>query len=231
MTQLKFIAAILMLIPSYAIAQTPTPENGKTVRGENSTSLPSNDGTLPTPVSSHEAPPEVATPGTPAGGIIRQAGIGGVVGYGRAGVLELGGSAGFLVAKNISSVQIAPSVGWFIADNFQLSGILNFNYASAEGNGVTTTSLLGEASYHLPFNRTIFGFLGIGLGPAYIEDSGVGFAVAPRLGMNVLVGRSGILSPSISFQYTTQDAMDTASGTLIAVNSSLRANLGYTVMW
>lgn len=220
---------LFMVVSTTVVAEpsTNTPDGPPA----GSPSAPPNDGKLPTPVSDNDVQPEVATPGTPAGGIIRQAGVGGLVGYGRAGVLELGGSAGLLVAKNLTSIQFGPSLGWFIADNFEISALGNINYASTSGNSVTTLGLLVEPSYHLPFNRTVFGFLGVGLGVAYVQDAGAGFAMAPRLGMNLLVGRSGILTPSVSFQYTTQDVMASGSGSVIAVSSALRANVGYTVMW
>ena len=48
---------------------------------------------------------------------------------------------------------------------------------------------------------------------------------------NVMVGRSGILTPSLSWQYTTHDTMDTGQGALLVVSSAVRAQVGYTVMW
>jgi hypothetical protein len=62
--------------------------------------------------------------------------------------------------------------------------------------------------------------------------------VAPRIGMDFLVGRSGILRPSLSYQYTTHESMasgepseGTGSVTLVAVSSALRFNIGYSTMW
>ena len=64
-----------------------------------------NDGTLPAPQSDHDVQPEVATPAAqlPPGGVVEQAGVGGVVGYGRAGVLELGGAAGLQMSSEFRS--------------------------------------------------------------------------------------------------------------------------------
>ena len=50
-------------------------------------------------------------------------------------------------------------------------------------------------------------------------------------GGSFLVGRSGVLTPSLSWQYNTHDSMDTANGVLLQVSSAVRANVGYTVMW
>jgi hypothetical protein len=177
----------------------------------------------------------VATPGVPSGGIVKQAGVGGQTGYGRAGVLELGGAASFRAGSGFQQASISPSIGWFLADNFQVSGMFDMGYVSTDNDSITTTSLLVEPSYHIPFNRSVFAFLGIGLGAAHVEHLGLGFATAPRVGMNVLVGRSGILTPSLSWQYTTHDAeiMDTGATdtTTLAVSSAARFNIGYTVMW
>ena len=49
--------------------------------------------------------------------------------------------------------------------------------------------------------------------------------------MNLLVGRSGVLTPSLSYQYTSHDAMTMDNVTLVAVSSSTRFNVGYTAMW
>ena len=55
--------------------------------------------------------------------------------------------------------------------------------------------------------------------------------------LDFLVGRSGILRPSLSYEYTTHDAMGSvdANGnsnvTLVAISSTLRFNIGYSTMW
>ncbi|MCG5051974.1 MAG: hypothetical protein KA712_03350 [Myxococcales bacterium] len=174
----------------------------------------------PRPVGGEESP-----------GIIRQAGIGGPVAYARAGVLELGGSVGFTVANDVQSIDVSPSIGWFIADNLELSAILGITYVNADDSDATFAKLLFEPSYHLPFNDMLFGFLGIGLGGTYSSDVDLGFAVAPRLGVNVMVGRSGILTPAISWIYSTNDVTDSGQGQLVQVSNALTMNVGYTVMW
>lgn len=193
--------------------------------------LPPNNGTLPAPESDDDVAPEVASPGVPPGGIVKQAGIGGTTGYGRAGVLELGGGASFSVGKDLTILSIAPSIGWFLADNLQLTAIARLRYASVGGLSQTSGDLLIEPSYHLPFNRSVFGFLGLGVGGSYVDGEGAGFTIAPRLGANMMVGRSGILTPYASFQYTTLSASSTGNNTLVAVSQSVNLGLGYTVMW
>ena len=220
-----------------SVAQTaPDDENdqkqdGKPATEASTEAAPANDGDLPKPASDNDPHPEVATPATPAGGLVEQAGIGGLMGYGRAGVLELGGSAGLTAATDLTQVNVAPSLGWFVADNLELTGILDLAYAKTGDTSGTIVTGLVEPSYHIPFNRTTFAFLGMGMGISYVDGPGAGFAVAPRLGGNFMVGRSGVLTPSLSWQYTTHDTMETQQGALLVVSSAVRANVGYTVMW
>jgi hypothetical protein len=246
MKRTLMIAIVGCLFPAVALAQSAPPPQGPDVDGDgadedvtkpaDNTSAP-NDGTpLPESESDDDAAPPVATPGVPPGGFVSQAGIGGQVGYGRAGVLELGGSAGFRIGDGFSTVNVAPSIGWFVADNLQVSAILDIASVSAGDEDATVVTALAEPSYHLPFTRGIFGFLGVGLGGSYVSDLGGGFAMAPRLGANFTVGRSGLLTPSVSWQYTTQDidmeGEDAANDiTVVAVSSAVRLNIGYTVMW
>jgi hypothetical protein len=226
------LALASTLVPAVALADEPTSANDTADEPATATSAP-NDGTpLPPAQSDNDAAPPVAGAG-PQGGLVEQAGVGGPTGYGRAGVLELGGAAGFRIGDGFSTVNVAPSVGWFVADNLQLSAILDVAHVSTDGEDATVVTALAEPSYHLPFTRGIFGFLGIGLGGSYVTDLGGGFAMAPRLGANFVVGRSGLLTPSVSWQYTTQDVMEEAdtNSTTIAVSSAVRFNVGYTVMW
>src|SRR5690606_15454987 len=93
------------------------------------------------------------------------------LGYARHGVLELGASAGLTVAQDIRAVNFSPLIGYFVSDNFELSGILDVaNLKAGEGNSATMWSALVEPSFHLPFDSTIFGFIGMGIGPAYVSE-------------------------------------------------------------
>ncbi len=241
-----FSTILLMAASSVALAQTPvtsdeTPQtppagtdSGTGTPGK--TAAPTEPGeTLPESQSDHDVQPPVASPGAAAaGGIVSQAGVGGLIGYGRAGVLELGGSAGFTFASDYRNLNIAPSIGWFVADNLELSAILSISNIKAGGSSTTLWSAILEPSYHVPFNRSMFAFAGMGLGASHVSGLGTGFAVAPRVGMNFMVGRSGVLTPSLSYQYTTINT-DTESMTgdvtVVALTSALQVNMGYTAMW
>lgn len=194
--------------------------------------------TATTAWAQQEAPEEPPVPAPPdplpeQPALVEKAGVGGEIAYGRAGVLELGGSAGITATRQFSAVSLTPTVGWFFADNIQASGILSMHrIATKEGSG-TLFSLLAEPSYHYPFTDNVFGFLGLGFGAAYASGPGVGLSFAPRVGANILVGRSGILTPYLSYQYNTHETveMPEQEAAYVAVSTALMLNIGYTVMW
>lgn len=234
--------SLALAVPAMAFAQqTNTQSNTSTGNTNNELDVtkpalgPQNapQNLPPAGISDHDQPPPVAAPvgGGRDIGITEQAGVGGTQAYGRAGVLELGGSAGFAAAKDYTQLNISPSVGWFFVDNFDISGIVGINYIHTGGQGSTLMTYLAEPSYHLPFSNRLFGFVGVGAGLAYQKDAGAGFALAPRLGMNVLVGRSGILTPALQLVYNTTEVTPVPQGTAVAVNTTYGANIGYTVMW
>ena len=222
---LSLSTLLLALAPSVASAQTSN--DPQTVRvGEGTPS-----GALPPSRSEADAQPQVSSPVLPAGGIVAQAGVGGTTAYARAGVLELGGNIGFNIASGQSSLSISPTIGWFFADNLQISGIFSYRYNSVQGVDAHSLQVLAEPSVHIPFSRTVFGFAGVGLGLSYVDGPGAGFALVPRAGVNIAVGRSGILTPAVNFSYSTNDVVQTSMGALLAVSASFGLNVGYTVMW
>ena len=163
--------------------------------------------------------------------IKEQSGIGSTIAYAEAGVLELGGSAGFSSNNSLTSATLSPSIGWFVADNVQVSGIVNLRYVDAGNDDGLTTSALVEPSYHLPFTDQIYGFAGVGAGVSYIEGAGAGLAIQPRLGMNMLVGRSGVFTPSVNVGYSTVDAESVNGRNILTVEPSVGVQAGYTIMW
>lgn len=228
------IAAAALVAPSIASAQ---------IRSEPVNPPPTE---LPPPQSDNDPTPPAAKPQGPNAGITKQAGVGGTQAYGRAGVLELGGAIGFTAAEDYAQFRATPSIGWFFADNLQLSFLLGINYTSISDGDVesSATAFSGviEPSYHLPFSDTVFGFLGIGAGFGVvsssteaggqtIEDDSTGFLISPRLGMNFMVGRSGVLTPYLHVNYTTGDVLQVGNQNAVAVNVAYGGNIGYTVMW
>jgi hypothetical protein len=219
-----------LALPAAAYAQTAS--QGQVPLGEGT---PPNQ--LPAPRSDNDPRPPVPAPTVPYTGVTRQAGIGGTQAYARAGVMELGGSAGFSAASNYSRFELSPSIGMYAIDNLELSlltGFSHFRVGPANGaDRVSATELkaLFEPSLHLPFSQVAFGFVGLGAGFNYISGHDAGFALQPRLGMNFLIGRSGVLTPALAVAYSTVEALRTEAGTVLAVQTSYGMNIGYTVMW
>ena len=227
------VAAVMLTAGSAAFAQVPDPDPNRQV--------PVGEGTpsanLPAPRSDYDPAPPVPAPTVPMTGVTQQAGVGGSQAYGRAGVLELGGAGGFAAAPNYTRFELSPSIGLFVVDNVELSLLTGFNYFSVgETGGNPSTSAtefkaLVEPSFHIPFSQYLFGFIGLGAGVNYVTNHDAGFALQPRIGANILVGRSGVFTPSLSVAYSTVDAIRTEAGTVLAVQTSYGMNLGYTVMW
>lgn len=187
---------------------------------------------LPPATSSHDPIP--AAPGPTKArdvGLIQQAGVGGNVSYARGGVLELGGGLTYSQSSDQTMLSVAPSIGWFFTDNLEISGIVQVSHTRSHGNSSTNYTALVEPSVHLPVTDVAFAFLGWGVGTSYAGTGSPGFAMAPRLGFNVLVGRSGILTPSLSFNWSSNRQVQTPQGNMLAVNTMYGANIGYTVMW
>src|SRR6516165_5821958 len=93
-TKQAILAGCVLLGPALAWADDPTPPSENTGT-PNKTAPPTPTNQLPPATSSHDEAPPVPMPAVP--GVmppIEQAGVGGTVGYGRAGVLELGGFFG-----------------------------------------------------------------------------------------------------------------------------------------
>jgi hypothetical protein len=226
----SFFAALLfgLGLPAAAYAQT---------QGE----VPLGEGTppaqLPPPRSDHDPQPMVPAPTVPLTGVTSQAGTGGTQSYGRAGVLELGGSAGFSAASSYSRFELSPSIGMFVIDNLELSLLTGFSHFrigpkdGADRVSATEIKALFEPSLHIPFSDMAFGFAGLGAGVNYITGHEAGFALQPRVGVNFLIGRSGVLTPAFNVNYSTVDALRTAAGTVLAVQTTYGMNIGYTVMW
>ena len=186
--------------------------------------------TTPTPP---EAP--VVAAEVPDNNVIEEGGMVNDTQYARGGTKEIGVNAGMMLAPGFRTVNFSPVVGWFISDQFEIAGIVGISNIKAGDQSSTVYGASVEPSYHVPVSATTFGFIGMGVGVAYIKGPGAGLAVSPRIGANVLVGGRGVLTPSLSYDYTTHnaDAMEATAEniTLVAASSSLRINIGYSMMW
>jgi hypothetical protein len=134
--------------------------------------------------------------------VIRGAGMGSEIAYGDQGVVELGGQFALDIRDELFSIAIAPTLGYFLVDRFELTLIPIVRILRTEdgvsGNSETFVQVaaLLEPSYHLPITDDLFVFGGLGIGFTYEEGPGFAFLLRPVLGLDVMVGRSGILKPA-----------------------------------
>ena len=140
--------------------------------------------------------------------------------YGAPRTIEAGGSAGLSVATDSRDFNLTPQIGWFFAPDQEISAIVSVTRVSSDMDTSTLFTALVEPSYHVALAPRFYGFFGLGVGGTWAPSVGGGVAIAPRLGANWPIGGSGVITPSVSWQYAT-----------LGVGSALRLNLGYTVIW
>jgi hypothetical protein len=136
------------------------------------------------------------------------AGVGSRIAYASATVVELGGSLALTHQSDTTIFRIAPSVGYFVDDNIEFTLFPELSIVDVSGETDVVFGALLEPSYHAPFSESLFGFLGIGVGLRYSDDPGFDFALRPRLGMDIMIGRSGILKPAAFLDIGANDGLN-----------------------
>ncbi len=149
--------------------------------------------------------------------------------YARARTFEVGGALTGDWSPSEFTLGMRPSIGYFIADGFELSllGALDYeNLRAADGTRTDdlTFAVLLEPSYHLPVSSSVAVFGGLGVGVAFVADHPL-FDVAPRVGLNIEVGRSGVFTPQISVPIFVGRRSDPTEPTTTA---SLSFGAGFT---
>lgn len=152
--------------------------------------------------------------------------------YGEKWSREAGVSAGLMAAPGVYAATISPQFGWFIADHLEISTILSLTRIDAGMDSATVATAILEPSYHYEIDRRTQMFAGIGFGFAYLSDQGHGATYTVRGGMQFLVGRRGVLAPTISYELRTQEEKLAAhSLAYLATHNALRLNFGYTAIF
>ena len=151
--------------------------------------------------------------------------------YASMGVLELGGWASISSARDFTMINVNPEVGWFVMNNVRLAALVGLRSVRQDDERDTYFSALVEPSLHIPVADGIFGFFGAGVGPSWSRDEAFGFAVQPRLGANLLIGRSGVFSPALFGLYSSTGVVRDANGGILGVDFLWGVSAGYTVMW
>jgi hypothetical protein len=102
---------------------------------------------------------------------------------------------------HVLELTATPSFGYFLWDRIELSADLGVTYTRVSDEGVTTStktvSFVLEPSYHYPIRDHLFVLGGLGVGVGY-DGSHVELEIIPRVGVNIEVGRSSLITPSIS---------------------------------
>jgi hypothetical protein len=135
------------------------------------------------------------------------AGMGGDLAYAERSVVELGGSLAFTHASQTTVVRIAPVLGYFLFDSLELTLFPELNVIDVSGTTDVTIGVMVEPSYHIALSDTFYAFGGFGIGIRYADDPGVDFALRPRAGVDILVGRSGILKPAVFLDIGANDGL------------------------
>lgn len=169
------------------------------------------------------------------------AGVGSGVAYSTRGTGEFGGSMSFSAAPGVTSFSADPMAGFFILDNVRLATVMGIRHVNTDdGPATNRLSLLLEPSVHFPINDGLFWAGGLGLGGAMtdgLEDGKFvgGFAVAPRTGLQLLVGRSGLLNLGVRYSMVFSNAsadLEPATGqAVLSFVNTLDVQAGYTVMF
>jgi hypothetical protein len=122
--------------------------------------------------------------------------------YGQQGQWEVGGSLDGSWSPDAFTLGLSPFIGYFLLERVELSLILRLDYENdalpAGGRSdAFEFSVLLEPSYHLPLSERLAVFAGVGVGYARAGGAGA-FDLEPRVGLNIDVGSSGVITPEIS---------------------------------
>lgn len=120
--------------------------------------------------------------------------------YATAGSVEIGGSVGVSWVHHVLEVSATPSFGYFLWDRLELTAALDVTYTRVSDEGVTTStktvSFVVEPSYHYPLRDHLFLLGGLGVGVGH-DGEHTEFELIPRVGINIEVGRSSLITPAI----------------------------------
>jgi hypothetical protein len=177
----------------------------------------------------------------PSEDTVTYAGVGSNFAYSERGTGEFGGSFSFSATSDATQVSADPMVGYFLYDNLQLSGIIGVRHLNVEGASSNRFSVMAEPSLHLPINDGLFWVGGFGAGVAMADSVGpdgaldAGLALAPRTGLQFLIGRSGLLNVGARFSTVLSDldaeAEPLDGAAVLAFTNAFDVQAGYTVMF
>jgi hypothetical protein len=162
--------------------------------------------------------------------VVEQAGVGGPIAYASATVLEVGGSGSIIGTEQFVSVRFAPFVGWFLADGIQLVYSNEIVGGTHQDRPAFAFIAAVELAVHLKITDRLLVFGGPGVGVLY-NGNEAGLLLRPRVGLDILVGRSAILRPAFSFGWSTVDMFDLAGDDLPSIRIQYGFEIGYSAMF
>ncbi len=206
----RVLLALLAFAPARARAQTPPEKKPETEK--------SNEA-----VRTEQEGKETTLPSV-AGRPVRR--------YAEHNVFELGGSVSLVRANAFTQIGAIPTFGWFLIDYVQLSLLPSVEYVkTAKSPAKSRFATLVETSFHVHVGGPVFAFFGAGTGVVYEKDTGAGLAIAPRLGLNFLIGGSGVLKLALSYVYTATKRTAIEDGSTDPHTSTFAFQMGCTVAW
>ena len=153
--------------------------------------------------------------------------------YQRRGDYELGLGASAMLSPDVYSATIAPVFGWVIANGVSLTTVASITTVRSDDARATLYAAIVEPSYHAPLGKTAWSFIGMGIGTAWAKELGTQLIVAPRIGVNLLVGRRGAITPAVAYRFVTHGTLDAADDDAAtrALTKALQLELGYSFRW
>ena len=163
--------------------------------------------------------------------VVEQAGVGGPVAYAEAGVLEVGGAGGLLIADDVVVARLAPFMGLFVFDGLQLTLINEIFVSGGRGTDVRVSVFaLGEPSLHVRLNDRTLVMFGVAAGLLFNGDD-FGVAIRPRVGVDVLIGRSGLLRPAFVMTWGSKDLVELGGALLEDERLTFGLELAYSALF
>lgn len=153
--------------------------------------------------------------------------------YQRRGDYELGLGASAMLSPDVYSATISPVFGWVIANGVSLTTVASVTTVRSDDARATLFSAIVEPSYHAPLSKTAWSFVGMGIGTAWAKGLGMQVVVAPRIGVNLLVGKRGAVTPAVAYRFVTHGTIDAADDDAAtrALTRALQLELGYSFRW
>jgi hypothetical protein len=154
--------------------------------------------------------------------------------YVEAGHIEVGGSVGVSYTEDTATISVAPSIGYFFVDRFELTLAVILEYEREEdAMNITTSSeavaVTLEPSYHHPLGDNLLALAGVAVGTGWDGDFW-DFEIIPRLGMNVLTTASTAITPSVRIPILMGDAYGDPEGEF-GVDVGVVFDVAVTASW